>query len=47
MRKKQVIEVNGRELAISNLEKVYFPEGGFTKVEVIKFLLRHRGRVDH
>ncbi len=37
MPKKQLIEVGGRELAISNVEKVYFPESGFTKGEVIAF----------
>src|SRR5215217_4001905 len=37
MAKKQLIEVDGRELAISNVDKVFFPESGFTKREVIKF----------
>jgi bifunctional non-homologous end joining protein LigD len=37
MPKKQIIEVEGRELAISNVDKVYFPESGFTKGEVIAF----------
>jgi bifunctional non-homologous end joining protein LigD len=37
MGKKEQIEVDGRELAISNLEKVFFPESGFTKGEVIAF----------
>ena len=34
---KYHIEVEGRELTISNLEKVYYPESGFTKGEVISF----------
>ncbi|HEX8678661.1 MAG TPA: non-homologous end-joining DNA ligase, partial [Chthoniobacterales bacterium] len=34
---QQHIKVDGRELAISNLDKVYFPESGFTKGEVIAF----------
>src|SRR4051794_35812495 len=34
---KQHIEVDGRELTVSNLEKVYFPESGFTKGGVLKF----------
>ena len=34
---KHHIEVEGRELTISNLEKVYYPESGFTKGEVISF----------
>ena len=37
MTKKQQIEVDGRELTISNLDKVFFPESGFTKGEVIEF----------
>ncbi|HEX8616353.1 MAG TPA: non-homologous end-joining DNA ligase, partial [Thermoanaerobaculia bacterium] len=37
MTKKQTIEVDGRELTISNLEKVYYPETGFTKGEVISY----------
>jgi bifunctional non-homologous end joining protein LigD len=39
-KKHQTIEVDGRELAVSNLEKVYFPESGFTKGEVISFYLQ-------
>ena len=34
---KQIVEVDGRELALSNLDKVYFPATGFTKGEVIHF----------
>jgi bifunctional non-homologous end joining protein LigD len=37
MTKKQQIEVDGRELTLSNLDKVFFPESGFTKGQVIKF----------
>jgi len=37
MPSKQYIEVEGRELAISNVEKVFFPESGFTKGGVIAF----------
>jgi bifunctional non-homologous end joining protein LigD len=37
MRKKQHVEVDGRELAISNVDKLYFPASGFTKGEVIAF----------
>ena len=35
--KKQQIEVDGRELTVSNLDKVFFPNSGFTKGEVISF----------
>ena len=37
MPKKHHVEVEGRELTISNVEKVYFPESGFTKGQVISF----------
>jgi bifunctional non-homologous end joining protein LigD len=37
MTRKQQIEVEGRELTISNLDKVFYPESGFTKGEVIRF----------
>ena len=37
MPKREHIEVDGRELAVSNLQKVFFPENGFTKGEVIAF----------
>jgi DNA primase len=34
---KHHIEVEGRELAISNMDKIYYPESVFTKGEVISF----------
>jgi bifunctional non-homologous end joining protein LigD len=34
-----VIEVAGREVAISNASKVYFPEAGITKLEVVRYYL--------
>ncbi len=37
MSQKEKIDVDGRELAISNVEKVFFPESGFTKGQVIAF----------
>jgi DNA ligase D-like protein (predicted polymerase) len=33
------IEVAGREVAISNPSKVYFPEAGITKLEVVRYYL--------
>ena len=33
------IEVAGREIAISNPRKVYFPEAGITKLEVVRYYL--------
>ena len=35
--KKQNIEVEGREVTISNVEKVFYPKSGYTKGEVIQF----------
>lgn len=37
MPKKQSVEVDGRELVLSNVQKVLFPESGFTKGGVIGF----------
>ena len=37
MTKKQIIKVGTRELSISNLDKVFYPESGFTKGQVITF----------
>src|SRR5678815_4810925 len=37
MNEKQQIEIGGRELTISNVEKVFYSEDGFTKGEVIRF----------
>jgi bifunctional non-homologous end joining protein LigD len=34
------VQVGGRELEISNLDKVLYPESGFTKGEVINYYLR-------
>jgi bifunctional non-homologous end joining protein LigD len=34
---QQQLRVDGRDLAISNVDKTYFPESGFTKGEVIAF----------
>jgi bifunctional non-homologous end joining protein LigD len=34
-----VIEAAGREVAISNPSKVYFPEAGITKLEVVRYYL--------
>jgi bifunctional non-homologous end joining protein LigD len=37
---KTVVDVEGRQLALSNLEKVLYPEVGFTKGEVIDYYAR-------
>src|SRR5690349_5458950 len=33
------LEVAGREVSVSNPDKVYFPEAGYTKLDVIKYYL--------
>jgi bifunctional non-homologous end joining protein LigD len=38
--KKVAVEVDGRTLALSNLDKVLYPETGFTKSEVIDYYTR-------
>ena len=38
--KRQEIEVDGRTLSLSNLDKVLYPEAGFTKGHVIDFYTR-------
>ena len=40
MKKKVEVEVGGKKLALSNLEKVLYPEAGFTKGQVIDYYIR-------
>src|SRR3954466_13973032 len=37
---KQRVEIEGRTLSVSNLEKVLFPEAGVTKAQVIDYYVR-------
>ena len=37
---KSTVEVDGRRLSLSNLDKVFYPETGFTKGEVIDYYVR-------
>ena len=39
-RTEHVVEIDGRRLRLSNLEKVLYPETGFTKAEVIDYAVR-------
>ncbi|HEY2714655.1 MAG TPA: DNA ligase D, partial [Solirubrobacterales bacterium] len=39
-KKKSLVTVEGRELALSNLDKVLYPEAGFTKGQVIDYYAR-------
>jgi DNA ligase D-like protein (predicted polymerase) len=36
---KESLEIAGREVAISNPEKIYFPEAGITKLELVRYYL--------
>ena len=41
-----LLDVAGREVSVSNPDKLYFPEAGITKLEVVRYYLgRGRGRV--
>ena len=39
-KKESVIEVEGRKITLSNLEKVLYPKAGFTKGQVIDYYVR-------
>ena len=41
---KEVLEIGGREVSISNPDKVYFPKAGYTKLDLVDVLPRGRGR---
>ena len=36
---REVLQVGGREVAVSNPGKTYFPEAGITKIEVVRYYL--------
>ena len=40
MNDRVMVRVDGRELELSNLDKVLYPEAGFTKGEVIDYYVR-------
>jgi DNA ligase D len=35
--KKELLEVAGREVAVSNPDKVYFPKAGYTKLDLVRY----------
>ena len=37
--KKEILEIGGREVSISNPDKVYFPETGYTKMDLVSYYL--------
>src|ERR1035441_5146260 len=40
MAKETVVDIEGRHLKISNLDKVLYPQAGFTKGQVIDYYVR-------
>ena len=40
MSRKSELEIAGRKLVVSNLDKVLYPEAGFTKAQVIDYYIR-------
>jgi DNA ligase D-like protein (predicted polymerase) len=37
--RKEILEVGGREVTISNPDKVYFPKAGYTKLDLVRYFL--------
>ena len=37
--KKEVLEIDGREVSVSNPDKVYFPKAGYTKLDLVRYFL--------
>jgi DNA ligase D-like protein (predicted polymerase) len=37
--RKEMLEIGGREVSISNPDKVYFPEKGYTKMDLVSYYL--------
>jgi bifunctional non-homologous end joining protein LigD len=37
--KKEVLEIGGREVTVSNPDKVYFPKAGYTKLDLVRYFL--------
>ena len=37
--KKEVLEIGGREVSVSNPDKVYFPKAGYTKLDLVRYFL--------
>src|SRR5215207_11132843 len=37
--RKELLEIDGREVSISNPDKVYFPKAGYTKLDLVRYFL--------
>ncbi|MBC8770066.1 DNA ligase D [Arenibacter sp. BSSL-BM3] len=42
---KEIVEIDGLAVSISNLEKVYWPESGYTKYDLIDYYLQISGTI--
>jgi bifunctional non-homologous end joining protein LigD len=40
MAKKTALDIEGKSVAVSNLEKIYYPKAGFTKGEVLNYYIK-------
>ena len=40
MAKKTTLDIEGKSVAVSNLEKIYYPKAGFTKGEVLNYYIK-------
>ncbi len=37
--RKEILDIGGREVAVSNPDKVYFPQPGYTKLDLVRYFL--------
>ena len=37
--RKEILEINGREVTVTNPDKVYFPDPGYTKMDLVNYYL--------
>jgi bifunctional non-homologous end joining protein LigD len=37
--RKELLEIDGREVSVSNPDKVYFPKAGYTKLDLVRYFL--------
>ena len=37
--RKELLQIEGREVPISNPEKVFFPQSGYTKLDLVRYYL--------
>src|ERR1700675_840667 len=42
--RKEILEIGGHEVTVSNPDKVYFPETGYTKMDIVSYYLAVGGR---